>query len=162
MSRRYGRNQKRAARQRIEALEREAANWKEGYHRDTTMLSLTLGRVRNELSNVRAALGPAFVGFAPEEIASHFRQATLEDEYSWNEAVADGHVRMQSLSYSCHERSDKPRHQLHFRVSLAGADVGYAISDPALQRAPADYVARAIAHELASMLVRDLRKAGAR
>lgn len=158
MSRRYGRNQKRAARRRIEQLERREADYTEAYNRDTIALRRQLSKAQDELHRVQQALGPDFIGLSPSEVAR--RTETLADPEDWRVPVGDGSVTMWSMAYECFTVSDRPQHQIHFRVRLAGACVGYALSGPALYRAPAGYLARQIGEEMARLLIGDIRKAG--
>lgn len=153
MSRRYGRNQKRKAREQISKLTRHLDEYTEGYNRDVGML-------RRQLDNVRQALGPNFIGLPPETLVR--RACELGENYDFRYPALGRELNMQSLVYRSFSDSLRHVHQLHFRVELAGHQVGYAISAPALLHAPADWIARGIGHEIARLLVHDLRKAGAR
>lgn len=156
MSRRYGRNQKRKAREQIAKLTRHL----EGCDRDMILLRQQRDDARRQLDNVRQALGPNFIGLSPEMLVR--RAFELGENYDFRYQAPGGDVPMRSLVYRSFTDSERHVHQLHFRVELAGRKVGYAISYPALLHAPAEYLARAIGHEVAHMLVVDLRKAGAR
>lgn len=158
MSRRYGRNQKRKARQEIARLSQYLANYEEAYHRDLSMLRQRCREATRQLDSVREALGQNFIGLDPETFVR--RTMELDDPHGWNHPVPGGHVRMEGLSCRFFEDTHTPHHQLHFRVELAGKKVGYALSLQAIRHAPAEVVARKMAHELARMLVEDLRKAG--
>ncbi len=159
MSRRYGRNQKRRARLEIERLERQVSGWGEAYSRDVPMLRNENTRLRRLFADVRDALGPNFVGLAPEEVVRRTWELAAPDDFRKN--VGGGIVTMRTMAYESFDRSDAPQHQLHFRVQLAGHRVGYALSEPALRHTPARFLAMNIAHELAELLVASLRKAGA-
>lgn len=156
MSRRYGRNQKRRAREHIAKLTRHL----DGCSRDMILLRQQRDGARRQLDNVRQALGPNFIGLPPEVLVR--RVLEIGENYSFRYGAPGGDVTMQSLVVSSFNHSERHVHQLHFRVELAGQRVGYAISTPALLHAPADWLARDIGHEIARVLVHDLRKAGAR
>lgn len=156
MSRRYGRNQKRKARQQIAKLTRDL----EGCSRDMILLRRQLNDARWQLDNVREALGPNFIGLPPELLVR--RVLEIGENYDFRYPALGRELNMQSLVYRSFSDKERHVHQLHFRVELAGQQVGYAISDPALRSAPADWLARNIGHEIARVLVHDLREAGAR
>lgn len=157
MSRRYGRNQKRAARERISYLERRQEDCIEAYNRDTGMLRTQLRSATRQLDTVKEALGENFVGLDPGTF-SH-RMMALTEPYDFRAPVRDGDVQMHSLIYRSFDDSESHHHRLHFRVALANGEVGYALSGQALYGAPPEFIARNIAQEMAVHLVRSLRKA---
>lgn len=157
MSRRYGRNKKRAARERIEYLERRHEACIEAYNNDTGMLRQQLRSATRQLDTVKRCLGENYIGLDPETFIN--RTMTLAEPYDFLAPVRDGDVQMRSMSYRSFNESGLHHHRLHFRVALAGAEVGYVLSEPALYNAPAEFLARNIAHVIADRLVHDLRKA---
>lgn len=152
MSRRYGRNQKRRARQEIERL-RCAHALADGLSK---RLLAENARLQDQLANVVDALGPNFVGLPPE-VAAY--QAT---QYDWDRgnyralASGDDVVSMQMLCIE--DGRDRVSNRIHFRVRLADGNIGYALSEQALWDTPAAVLGRQLAVEIAPALVRACQK----
>ena len=163
MSRRYGRNQKRKARQEIERLERARDYWEDRHGRDTMSLAQTVQEQRYALDNVAMALGENFIGLPPREIA--WKVGELADPDDFVVPVSRGRTVMaRTMGYQVREWGDRPQDRVHFLVRLAGERVGYALADDALYRCPPKLLARNIADQMAELLVRDIvaRRGGSR
>lgn len=153
MSRRFGRNQKRAARERI-------ANLDEALSMTSALLARVVdqrNRLRGELNDVIEALGPDFIGLSAREAVM---RAAPEDE-EWQVPVGDGQMTVYAMQVRCYDHSLAAKHQLHFRVRLAGQETGYAMSAAAVWHTPAAFLARRMADRIATELVKELRARGA-
>lgn len=155
MSRRYGRNQKRVARQRIAELEVAVAMCQ----RELVNTGDALADAREELRDVAVALGRDFIGLRPGAIAMTAREfARVQDAGSFRAVIGD------SVATMCLLNSDvirDPGFATHVHISIGGRKVGYAISLAALHYTPAGLLARRIANEVGHRLVADLRAAAA-
>ena len=154
MGRRYGRNQKRKARLRIEELETA--------HRMADALLKRVAsqrdRLRTELNMVSDALGPNFIGLSPVEAA--LKCASVKDGRMLD---PDGDVAtMHCLAVHTVDGNDSMDARMHIRANLADGSVAYAISQRALMDCEASFLAVRIAQELAPALVASLRRNGAR
>lgn len=157
MSRRYGRNQRRRARAHVAELEAQAA---ELQHQASSARS-EANSYRWQLADVREALGPHFIGLPPQMLGPEIWRLYELDRVRLP-GPADDAIEVRAMTYETVVDSTKPTHYMHFLVHLAGGEVAYAISSAALLNAPAEVVARQIGHQLATRLVRDLRRAGLR
>lgn len=147
MGNRYGRNQKRAARRRIEELQ-IAHEMKNVLLRAATDKKIEL---ELQLATCKSILGPEFVGFAPV-IAAEMAVGEFEEPY-WKSRCGDGHVRMHNLRIENFSDSHDPRHRVHCRVLLSDQVVGYSIAEPALRHVEAHILARLMAGELMQALI---------
>ena len=165
MSRRYGRNQKRRAREEIAKAKAEAARWEEGYRRDVPMLEQMLAERREALETVAEVLGPEFIGLPLRELVlGIFDRYTMDDMPDSFQMQATGDpnmvMRMQVMEVSAED--DRMRACTHVRVRLAGSASAIAFSDTALRRTPERVIAREISIELARHLVRHIKNRGGR
>jgi len=155
MSRRFGRNQKRAMRRQIELLEcaktvvnnerLKAERVAEALHRDMDM--------------VKAALGPNFIGFSVVDAAIHIDELYPDDTFRFV-ARGDEVVRMHAVRVRDIGVTDNPKHLLHVRVTLAGSEVAYAMSESALfsLNVSERFLADGIANEIAPHLLKIIRQ----
>lgn len=164
MSRRYGRNQKRRAREEIARLEQERARLNEAYRRDVPFLERALAEKRDALAAVADALGPAFVGLPLNELMLRiFDTADMEhapDSFPIMPPGGDARLTMQVLNIQSSE--DRVQDMVHVRVRLAGVQSAYALSNASIRRLPGRVLAKNIAEELAAHLVRELVQRGVR
>lgn len=164
MSRRYGRNQKRRAREELANVMALADYRIKAHAESLNMLQGALREKRDALAAVADALGPAFVGLPLNELMLRiFDVAYVEDAPDSFMAVPPGAsdpVTMQVLKMSAHD--DLVRDRVHVRVRLAGGDVAYALSDAAIRQMPADALARNVGRHIAEFLVSELVKRGVR
>lgn len=165
MSRRYGRNQKRRAREEIARLQSEAARWEEGYRRDVPMLERALAEKRDALAVVTEVLGPDFIGLPLNELMlGIFDRYTMDDMPDSFRMQATGDPTMAMRMQVMEVGVDDNRMQActHVRVRLAGSASAIAFSDAALRRTPAHFLAREIGQELACHIVRHIQSRGGR
>ena len=165
MSRRYGRNQKRAHRQRIAELE-------EAYTREQDLLAYLrnqLDGLRAEVEDAKRELGADFIAFHPQ---------TMHDPGSW-----DGSFRMPRLTEPpCYPGSDLSRLSLsylvfhvlelnavredsavfsdwlHINVALADGRVRYSLTESALAAISDERLVREVTRSLAQQLTVELRR----
>lgn len=163
MGKRFGRNQRRALRERLQELELVA------YRRAVAATRLAVDgkavedrarRAESKLDALKMALGDRFVGFDPKRyeevdglaiacgsrgLPEPFGIAVLGDVLECHALYQDTHV-------------DKLRDQIHFYVRLAGSGVAYAISAAAIRSAPPEVLAANIARELTRDLTDDITR----
>jgi hypothetical protein len=159
MSRRYGRNQKRAARARIAALEQALSRALRSYAAETTVRR----RLQQVLEDVTAALGPQYIGLPPTSIPMVLhRDGFVNDRFLIPDH--DGNVAtMHMLSTSVQQDPiQAQRNCLHVNVKLADGRAGYAIAQSAILRTPAPLLARRIADQIAPFLLSEIRSQGGR
>ena len=163
MSRRYGRNQKRRAREEIARLERERASWEEGYRRDVPFLERTLAEKRAALAAVADALGPAFVGLPLNELMLRiFDVADAERAPDSFMSIPPGGTEPVTMHVLKMRVQDRVGDMVHVRVRLAGTDAAYALSETAIRQMPARALAKNLSEQLAAFLVRELESRGIR
>lgn len=165
MSRRYGRNQKRRAREEIARLQGEAARWEEGYRRDVPMLERALAEKRDALAAVAEVLGPEFIGLPLNElmlgILDRYSMEDMPDSFRM-QATGDPTMVMRMQVMEVRADDDRMQARTHIRVRLAGSSSTIAFSDTALRRVPAHVLAREMAQELAHHIVRHIKSRGGR
>ena len=76
MSKRFGRNQRRRARQEIFRLQEEKNKWEKAYHRDTGIFEQRLRRYEHQLERIVRILGPNFIG-----LEAQIKECSTIDEY---------------------------------------------------------------------------------
>lgn len=157
MSRRYGRNQRRRARAHVAELEAQAAE----LQHQASSARFEANTYRWQVADVREVLGPHFMGLPPQMLGPEIWRL-YELDRALLPGPADDVIEVRAMTYETVFDSTKPPHYMHFLVRLAGGEVAYAISSAALRNAPAEVVARQIGRQLATQLVRDLRRAGLR
>ncbi|MCD9087396.1 hypothetical protein [Stenotrophomonas sp. SY1] len=157
MSRRYGRNQRRRAREQVAQLEAQAVV----LDQRTRRAEINAAQLRCQLDDVREALGPHFMGLPPQMLAGEIWRLYELDRARLPGPSGDA-VEVRAMTFDCIVDSTHQTNFLHFLVRLAGGKAAYAISSAALLNAPAEAVARQIGRQIATRLVRDLRSAGLR
>ena len=168
MSKRFGRNQKRAFRTQVEELKTTIETLKQKMHMDQGLLSLVrskLGRLEDEIAEAKRIIGERSVLFPPtvvelESMHSHIRLPTNQmpiykyDLHSPIE-IRQTHVELPVMLTSIQEKF----HEFHCVVDFGKGVWGYAISHESLRKMPPDIAARRISEQLARAIVSDLRKA---
>lgn len=164
MSRRYGRNQKRRAREELANVMAMADYRLKANAESLRMIQGVLQEKRDALAAVADSLGPAFVGLPLNELMLRiFDVAYAEDAPDSFASVPPGAsnpVIMHVLKMSAHD--DLVRDRVHVRVRLAGGDTAYALSEAAIRQMPADALARNLGRHIAEFLVSELVKRGVR
>jgi hypothetical protein len=159
MSRRFGRNQKRALRRQLEEMTRE----RDFAERVAWRCQAEVVRVQRDRDSLdrglrlcKEALGAEFVGFSPVDAAMRARAFYHEDGFRVD-VPGNGVQHMHVLRTDAWADTLDPLHHIHFRVELAGGDVAYCVSEAALRRVPERVLAEQIAAELAPFLLKSIR-----
>lgn len=151
MSRRYGRQQKRKAREQIAQLEQEAKRWRDAYELNVPMLEKQLRQKRAALETVAEVLGANFVGLPAEQLAQRV-------ERNFRLLTDAGPERMHLVEIAMHTADNAhPQKQLHCLVTLANGQTGYALSEAALLQLSEDQLVSRVAPQIARHLVRQVR-----
>lgn len=156
MSRRFGRNQKRAMRQELEAWQ-QANAMTEGLLRH---VSNQRDRLHDDLDTVRSALGPNFIGLPVDEVALKLTELHPDDQFrmpvgpAGDEIVSMHTMRVRDID------DDNPKACIHLRVTLAGVEAAYAMSEQALfgMKVPDSVLVGHIVRELAPFVLKAVRK----
>ena len=157
MSRRYGRNQKRRAREEIAQREQAIASLLTGMAQDRALLQrqrMDIAERDDQLKFVAKVLGTNFIGLRPA--LYEFREKHQSDYF--RHQVNGGDVLMHTMRTNITTAPDRPDYMVHFRATLMDEVVGYAISECALRDGPEDYIVRRISDEMARLLIAELRK----
>jgi|GEM_PF-6876113 hypothetical protein len=165
MSRRYGRNQKRAHRQRIVELE-------EAYTRERHLLAYLrnqLDGLRAEIEDAKRELGANFIAFRPQTVRDpgvqygSFRMDYLADPRRCLD-VDLSKLSLTSLVFhvlelnAVRERSAAAHDRLHINVALADGRVRYSITESALAAISDERLVRELTKSLAQQLTVELRR----
>lgn len=154
MARRFGRNQRRRAREALAA--EHAAHASTSYQ--LAQERRHAAGLERQLDGIAELLGTNFLGLNEKlcqfEIPDHW---TSFDAYSdINDTRHTMHILGVDSSPEWH------RNAIHLRVRLANGEVAYSLSETSIHRAPAEYLARTLAGAMAPMLVREMRRRGIR
>lgn len=167
MSKRFGRNQKRAMRAKMIELERAVE-----------LLKLEAEMVRSQLRNANAiiertaqVLGDHFVTLPLKTqeltgIPNRFRVSIFKPHLhryaEINEAVLDALEYINMDTHQTFVRIDELRGMVHMRCRSIGGDVAYALSDQAYRKLSeahlVDLISQQIAPEMAKQLIRERKK----
>ena len=167
MSKRFGRNQKRAMRAKMTELERAVE-----------LLKLEAEMVRSQLRNANAiiertaqVLGDHFVTLPLKTqeltgIPNRFRVSIFKPHLhryaEINEAVLDALEYINMDTHQTFVRIDELRGMVHMRCRSIGGDVAYALSDQAYRKLSeahlVDLISQQIAPEMAKQLIRERKK----
>jgi len=165
MSRRYGRNQKRAHRQRIAELEK-------AYTREQHLLAYLrnqLDGLRAEVEDAKRELGADFIAFQPQTMHDpgimdgSFRMAHLTDPPCYPGADLSK-LSLTSLVFhvlelnAVREGSAVFSDRLHINVALADGRVRYSITESALAAISDERLVREVTRSLAQQLTVELRR----
>lgn len=164
MGNRYGRNKRRAHRERIAELERDLRR------RDDRVneLDAIVGRQHQALLRVAQCLGKHFIGLPPQAldrigededvVVQMRRHVPLSFEAQTAYAVSESVVRLERVASRI--EVDGLRQQLHCTVQYQDGRDGYYVSRQAMYSAPRNVVAHNVGHALAQELVKYFRKNG--
>lgn len=162
MSKRYGRQQKRRARETEAQLRAEVARLESANRVLRTRLHWNeheVLRLAQAMEDVRRSLGESYYGLPAGEIVRR-----LSEEYPrpWMDWILPDNpgapLRMEILRADV--VTNDPRLWVGLRLELAGQSYGYAISEAAIYEAPAEYLAEHFARMAARQLVEKLRTKG--
>lgn len=167
MSKRFGRNQKRKARQAIDQANAWIANKDE-----TIKLLLRTNDIQSKaIDDTVRVLGRRFFTLPPDEMDLDYRLDRVRLPVMRELGpymTARNSDNIAKLSMALHEVEimrpetvrDELRRAVHFNVRYAGGRWGYAISDQAIRECPEDMLTQMISQELANYIARDLKNPG--
>lgn len=156
MSRRFGRNQRRRAREREAALQLQLI----GLTMQRDRQARRIAELTRTIDDVEMCLGPHFAGLPPREVAAS-RFGLKDFSQPSFLMVARGGMPVEMLPMSIESEVD-PQHFLHVRLYLGDGSAAYCVSKRAIIRMPARVIASRIAEEFSYHLVDGIRKAGGR
>lgn len=157
MSKRFGRNQKRAMREEI-AKEKERASLSERHLKASIS---NQAPIREALNRVASVLGKHFYGLPPVQmhigaIQKSYRMPRIQDAAVFAETGLMSSLinyAIDELSVmSCSAARDEMRGTVHLRFETPAGHFGYGISEAAFRRTTAPE----IEHEIAPMIAREL------
>ena len=165
MSRRYGRNQKRAHRQRIAELE-------EAYTREQHLLAYNrnqLNALRAEVEDAKRELGRYHIAFQPPVVSQpevhdrRFRMPVYEDlapsmEHNFHTMSLTSIVFHVLELNATRERHAAQGDLLHINVALASGHVRYAITEQALACISNHRLIQEVSASLAQQLAVELQR----
>lgn len=161
MSKRFGRNQRRRAREQVAKLQNENGLLTVGADLMEASLRKAANEVhmlRRELSDAKLYLGENSPAFPPNQF--DFGRKLYRDEpfslptrTGWNEAIAMQVVRRDS---------EDLRDQVHFLLFAGPEQWGYAITKRALASAPREVIAQHIVAVLVDMMLDKMNTRGRR
>lgn len=170
MSKRFGRNQRRRAREALAAAQETVKQLEFARRMDAALLadqSRTIDRLRSMISEIAYIVGHhAVIAGEPTVLTYGFdgmRAAPDRGELvvgygpSGQEAPSFNAITAETLRLLKFSaiRDELARH-IHFRVSLADGNIGYAISMRAIESMPADALERLLAVEISRDMSRSL------
>lgn len=153
MSRRFGRNQKRALRGQVEQF---MAQRDEAY-KATKRHAAHAAELSRQIDHVRGCLGPQTFMLTPSEVAFRAGEVGYRNirVHNYNlAAVQDVPVIMARHNID----PDNPLSAIHLIVNYGNRQIGYAVSRETFRVMPPEVVARQIAHEMANLLVDEMSK----
>ena len=158
MGKRFGRNQRRRAREQIAQLTADSSRWQEAHARESGLLrhvSKKLRAMENQMADLTEALGVHYVGLTAREIVMKANELARDSFRMLTPSGAVAAMDLMRVDSNHDERS-----QMHCRVRLGPSTVAYAVSAQALRYTPATYLARTMAIEMAHALLAEIRKSG--
>lgn len=169
MSRRFGRNQRRRAREELAVQVARVAQLTESMGMDRELLKKQAAHLREAVDyagEVAEMVGrEAVIAGAPTklngEVFDGMRFAPLAPPQFASFAVdmPVQYIRSETLRLLKMETvADRMRGQVHFRVTLADKVAGYTISESALQRMSEGEIERRVTPEIARFLVRAIKR----
>lgn len=156
MSRRFGRNQRRRAREQMATLEHRLD---ESRHA-AQFLTMRNAELCATIDDVEACLGPGFIGLPPRKLRGIL--AKRKDLHRPIYAADNKAQPVEMLVMEVRSETDRADHMMHIMVELDDRSVGYALSRTAIARAPVDVLVRRISYEVARHLTVLLREEGGR
>ncbi len=169
MSRRYGRNQRRAHRERIEALDQRNVALQAAMTMDRGLLASTTGKLRDakdQIERVRRTLGPNTALLPPLTVAlqGDARNRVMLEAFGGRPPSLAYDGSMSSMGQCAQDvelpallsrvgRDGGPHGRaVHVKVRFADQQLGYAISEEAMRDLPLEILVGDIAQALAEQL----------
>lgn len=169
MSKRFGRNQRRRARERIAALETRNSNLEQAHVLDRELsasLGAKLREAQDEIKRAKAILGRYCVAFMPEHrqietgFAPFIRQAPQPRPFSIgsmsgpeSDALTLTFQAMELDVIAARMNDDPIRHEMHYGVTFRDGAYGYAVTKHALMLMDRGDAVRLVSDSLAQSLV---------
>jgi hypothetical protein len=175
MSRRFGRNQRRRARESIAALEQTTSNLRSGMAMDRGLLahqSEQLRELKQQIADAKAILGPYHVAFPAEDykiggaphtpVGMHVLPRLSGDPWTLGAEIAPTatveRVMLSVLGLNVYE--DVMTHMRHAQVLFDGAAWAYGITRQSIESTPRDILIERIARELARRVAEHFYRLG--
>jgi hypothetical protein len=169
LSQRFGRNQRRRARELAQQLRTEAEGLRVALTRDKRSLreqASDIEAMRQQLREAVRILGPNSAALPPTKLRlpGKGRPRVALGGWTLPPLGAPGDT-FESSVVTRHElkvlfarlKKDPPTGMVHARVEFDDRQYGYGISDEAIQTMPADLLARRIGEEITELLVQQIR-----
>ncbi|WP_214241185.1 hypothetical protein [Raoultella ornithinolytica] len=158
MSKRFGRNQRRRAREELAAATADL-NWHQSrashLQNELWQVNLANTRMRNELAAAKEVIGRHHPSFPAEDLDLGFFP---EPEYTLRIPVGIGDI-AEAHAMIVTVNGNHARNECHFRLYYADQYAGYVISHAAMQSVDADFLCHRITGELVSHVITAYRKA---
>ena len=159
MSKRFGRNQRRRAREEV-ASWKEQSRLKAGYlltaHRQADELRAEMRQLEQRLDDAKAVLGKDHPVFAAGGYQHHRNPPAL----TFQHRLPTGQV-ANMVAFELEARPDDVKAQIHMHLYAGRERVGYAISQHALRNIPEHVLVRRITEEIIFMALAEIRRAKA-
>lgn len=158
MGKRFGRNQRRRARE----VEQELGQLRVAYGMTEGLCRHQGNKIRDLESSIQLfarALGPNFIGLSPRKL--EMEAMRMADHDTLRMMSPSGDV-IESAVMHTRSRSNNITDQAHFIVHFAGKEIGYAVSMAALYDTDEKVMARHMVEQMAPRLLADIRKEKAR
>ncbi len=161
MSKRFGRNQKRALRKEIELKDGQIDQGQ----RDYRIIASRYERAKSSLYDVGRILDQHFLGFDPEDIQTHHPSIRMQRmEEAGITPIGAGYIEnmtpvyINELQYLTTKAREELNGMIHIRVHHpeTGA-LGYAISRQTMEIMPSDLFIERISKELALQLRKEIQ-----
>ena len=170
MSKRFGRNQKRAMRQQINAAQEQSEKFEHAHQMSLGLQKYTSARLEEAASTLRLVaeiLGKNFVALEPEQINVYGHSVPMPRPQPRNiqrmhsteiiESVTESLLNFKLCEFKA--ELDALRENIHFRYITPAGDVGYAINAQEWLKMPRrvriEFAQREIARDMAHNLARD-------
>lgn len=151
MSRRYGRNQRRRAREELEWANSRASH----LQNELYAVHSRLGEVQRQLNVAKSCLGDKHPAFPAGKFDPGFKPQP-EDPLMIN--PYPGQTDQATVMRFATPRRDDHKRAVHYVLYAGKERVGYAISHHALQTVPRDVLEFSITRELVELLIDNMQK----
>lgn len=169
MSKRFGRNQRRAMRNKNRLLEARVHQLSEAVVMDRWLLDEqheAIDRLKGEIRVAKTVLGKMNVAFSPTTVQHDNHNAQIRLPITDNASrFFDGAGVCEQIQEAVQLNvlvakafKDEMRRQVHCKVEMGGQVWGYSFDEMSVQFIPAEIMTQRIAESLADMIYADLRK----
>ncbi|WP_313824066.1 hypothetical protein [Leclercia sp.] len=158
MSKRFGRNQRRRAREELAAATADS-NWHQSrashLQNELYATETRLGEIQRQLNVAKACLGDKHPAFPAGKFDAGFKPHP-EDPFMMN--PYRGQTDQATVMRFATPRRDDHKRAVHYVLYAGKERVAYAISDHALQNVPRDVLAFSMTQELVELLLDNMSK----